>query len=552
MRKIVATILSIGMAFSSCACSNGEKTDVPTTVCTNCGETLTQGATVCTTCNTTITTAQSKNDNGINDSTGSNAATTTTTKTTAKNEEINVVKMGADNTGKVDCTEILTKAHKQGVRVYYPNGTYLFNGRRLDLSGGVRFESLDGVCVRNSISDVNILNFDDNGNLIGLMQNHLEENENNFNQMMGLSGSLVSPPLSQSKRETKVDVMAYWYNDFGLECIRSAQTGWIGWYYWTWNHHNFNNMENSSLMRDPYDPARHPLLGFYFGDKPQVLDWQSYWLYEYGVNAVSLLNQGRHGLEGWENPRHRDHWLYQLFNNTPNFKNLRYVLNGEYSYVGEYSVAEEERVRRKFFEMVDMVYTKYDNYYYIEKGGKKYPVITVLEETQYLNYFNGAQNVRKFYKELAQYFRAHGFGGFALFARAQINLGDMSADGVLRYESSYTPNYTAPHYTNRYTYSELVEYFDPPTDTDKIIALATDVHTQKPHESNWKCPGSTPKLFEDYMQKAVSHLQKNPQMPQVLTVYNVSEWAEGGTGLVPTVKDRFGYLEAIRNAVVKK
>lgn len=111
--------------------------------------------------------------------------------------EVNVIKLGADNTGATDCTDILMKAHAQGKRVYYPNGTYLFNGRTLDLSGGVRFESSDGVCVRNSISDVNILNFDDQGNLIGLMQNHLEEDESDYDWENEISGTIVSPPHFQ-------------------------------------------------------------------------------------------------------------------------------------------------------------------------------------------------------------------------------------------------------------------------------------------------------------------------------------------------------------------
>ena len=93
-------------------------------------------------------------------------------------KEVNVVELGADNTGKMDSTAVITYAHSLKKRVYYPNGTYIFNGRTLDLSGGVRFESTKGVLVRNSISSVNILNFDDKGNLIGLMHNHLEEDEN--------------------------------------------------------------------------------------------------------------------------------------------------------------------------------------------------------------------------------------------------------------------------------------------------------------------------------------------------------------------------------------
>lgn len=486
---------------------------------------------------------------GVNSHKTSSNGNPTASAVSPSSKEVNVVELGADNTGKMDSTAVITYAHSLKKRVYYPNGTYIFNGRTLDLSGGVRFESMKGVLVRNSISSVNILNFDDKGNLIGLMHNHLEEDENSG--VDELSGSLVSPPLSTSKRKTKVDVIAYWYNDFGLECIRSAKTGWIGWYYWTWNQHNSLNKPFTALKLDAYDPARHPLLGYYLGDKKEVLDWQSYWLYEYGVNGVSLLNQGKDGLKGWENPSHRDHWIYQLFEKTPNFKNLKYVMNGEYSVPGSYSKSEEERVRNKFFELADKVYSKYDNYYYVEKDGKKYPVISVLEETQYRGYFNGDANVGSFYKELAKRFRSYGFGGFALYVRQPLNLGDMSADGVLRFETSYTPNYTVPYYTNRYTYADLVSNFNPPVDTTKIIAVATSVDSQRPHESNWDCPGTSPALFSQYMQKAVSHLQKNPSMPQALMVYNVSEWAEGGPGLVPTVKDRFGYLEAIRDNVVK-
>ena len=55
-----------------------------------------------------------------------------------------------------------------------------------------------------------------------------------------------------------------------------------------------------------------------------------------------------------------------------------------------------------------------------------------------------------------------------------------------------------------------------------------------------------------YMQKAVAQPEKYPALPQVIMCYNMSEWAEGGPGLVPNVRDRFGYLEAIRDAVVKK
>ena len=59
---------------------------------------------------------------------------------TSANGEINVVELGADNTGKMDSTKVLVYAHSLKKRVYYPNGTYIFNGRKLDLSGGGRFQ----------------------------------------------------------------------------------------------------------------------------------------------------------------------------------------------------------------------------------------------------------------------------------------------------------------------------------------------------------------------------------------------------------------------------
>ena len=75
-------------------------------------------------------------------------AVTKTTRTTGQPDypaEINVVTYGADPTGKTDSTAVLTRLHATGKKIYYPNGTYLFNGLTLDLSGGVRFQSKDGV-----------------------------------------------------------------------------------------------------------------------------------------------------------------------------------------------------------------------------------------------------------------------------------------------------------------------------------------------------------------------------------------------------------------------
>ena len=468
----------------------------------------------------------------------------------AHKSELDVVALGADPTGKTDETKRLQAIHKSGKRVYYPNGTYLFNGYTLDLSGGVRFESMDGVTVRNRISDQNILRFDDFGNLVGLMQNHLELTENSS---IPICGTLVSPPLSTKTYETKADLLAYWYNDFGLQCTRDANTGWIGWYYWTWNHHDAASNKALRALAgkqpDGYDPARHPLLGFYYGDDPKVLDWQSYWLYEYGVQNVAILAED---LTNWSEPTSTAYWAYQLFRNAPNFRNLRYALvaSTPWAKAGEVEVAD--KVRERWYKMID-TYAEFDNVYCLEKDGKRYPVISIIAESSYPTIFGSAENVKAFYRELAARFRKAGFGGMALYINWPVKeIGDMTADGVLRYTTSYTPNYTVTDRTGKYTYADLVANFKPPKKGNVIISVGTSVHTQRPHESGWICPGSTPDLFAQYMQKAVAQLEKYPALPQVIMCYNMSEWAEGGPGLVPNVRDRFGYLEAIRDAVVKK
>jgi len=172
---------------------------------------------------------------------------------------LNVVDFGVDPSGQLDATETLSRLHSRGRPVYYPNGTYRFNGKNLAFSGGIRFESRAGVVIRNDVSASPIVQFDDQGNLVGLQHNHLEENEKTLGGRQPYhSGNLVAPPLSAGPGPVAADLLAHWYNDFGLQqrwLREQGKTGWIGWYYWTWNFHNAGG--------DGYDPARHPLLGFY-------------------------------------------------------------------------------------------------------------------------------------------------------------------------------------------------------------------------------------------------------------------------------------------------
>ena len=465
----------------------------------------------------------------------------------AQDGALDVVAHGADPTGQADCTELLTRLHAQGREAYYPNGTYRFSGARLDLSGGVRFESLDGVTLRNDISPGNILQFDDFGNLVGLQHNHLELTDEDLGGPEPVTvGNLVRPPLSVAEHETRADLLAYWYNDFGLEHRRAHApgAGWVGWYYWTWNHHD--------SARDPYDPARHPLLGFYRGDDPVVLDWQCYWLREYGVRGAVLLGPSESSdLDSWRTPDHRNHWLYQLFTDVPNFQRLKYVMMAYTPYT-KASQEAQAQVERAWESLIRDVYLQHGNFYVVERGGKRFPVVYAHEEQALRGVFdnyNGAKNTAAFYRRMAKLLQDEGYGGMAVLARHPIssNMLDFAAleeDGVLHFVASYATDDSSGE-----TYTERVANYDPPADPNTILNVCTAKHTQAPHPSKWVCPGHSPELFGEMLRKALDHVEAH-DMLRIVTCYNVAEWAEGGPGLQPNMQDRFGYLEAVREALV--
>lgn len=471
-------------------------------------------------------------------------------------EEVNVLDFGADPKGIKDSTSDIKQAHNTGKRVYYPNGIYKFNGKDLNFSGGVRFESMDGVLIRNNISESSIINFDDFGNLIGLQHNHLESFTVNQSDVMNV-GNIIAPPLSQSEYKTKVDFLAHWYNDGGLETRRTG-VGWNGWYYWNWNYHSAG--AGSDDPAKIYDPERHPLLGFYRGDDVNVLDWQCYWLAEYGVTGVIFTTSPiENGIaKTWSNPSSPNYWVYQLFANTPNFKKIKYVMTLSAKYINRNSSTDEtrQRVRDEWFNTIEDVYFDYDNFYCMERDGLKYPAIYVHEELAIpgaFDNYSGAANTVEFYKEVANKFKEKGYAGVALLTRhpdsfVEAAREELQQAGVLRYDTLYALGYYENDAT---TYAEIVESYSPPVNEWALVNTYTGAYTHAPHPSGWNRPGQTPELFQEMIEKAVKHVYEN-NMPRVLTCYNVAEWAEGGPGLQPNMKNRFGYLNAVKNAIVEK
>ncbi len=460
-------------------------------------------------------------------------------------QPVNVLDFGADPTGQRDSTEALVRAHATGRRVYYPEGTYRFNGPHLDLSGGVTFASPTGVIVRNDLSAEPVLVFDDAGNLVGLQQNHLEQDEQELGPRAPVTcGDLVPPPLSTAEPQLRADLLAHWYNDFGCECRRTGHSGWIGWYYWSWNFHD--------APGDGYDPARHPLLGFYRGDDPVVLDWQCYWLREYGVKGV-LLCQGfssTAGLAGWEKPENPSHWLWQLFHHTPNFQGLDYVMYGPTPW--RKATPENQRaVEDAWLELVDTVYARFPHPYVIVRDGKRYPAVFLWAEEALRGVFDnyqGGASLAAFYLRLAARFRAAGYDGVALFARQNsahaLDLAALAQGGVLHFHANY-----ASTEGKGSTYPECVANYAPPDDPATILSVMTAKHSHTPHPSKWNCPGHSPEQFRLLLEKTLAQLDR-ADMPRIITCYNVAEWAEGGPGLQPNMRDRFGYLQAVRDVLV--
>ena len=493
---------------------------------------------------------------------------------------INAVEYGIDNTGATDETSKMMEMHKKGAeegkKIYYPNGTYLFNGLKLDFTSGVEFESQDGVLIRNSKSDTPIVNFDKvSGQLIGLMHNHLELDKSD---MYVVSGNLVSPPVSEANVETTVDFLPYFYNDFGLESSAGSDT----WFYWSWNHHDAGTIctncggavpkgedpynppacSNCGIpgTQDQYDPSRHPLLGYYRGDEPEVLDWISYWLLEHGMNQSILL--GHVNPQTWDDRKNSTYWVNQLLNHTENGKKMKFALQLASS---DYGVTDAQ-IHESWWTDFSNFYcneTYKDRVYTYTKDGKEYAVISLWDE-QSMRFGLGERNnqlgeekVIALYKEVSQYFKENGYDGLCVLARTPCFAGDspervavradLLANDVLWLAADYPSNALGVGST----YEERVSKFLP-LSADRIYCVALGLQTHTPHPSAWNCPGNTPALFKTWIDNVVKNLDENPTRERMVTCYNVSEWHEGGAGLCPTVGAGYGYLEAIRDAIIKK
>lgn len=471
--------------------------------------------------------------------------------------EINVLDYGVDNTGEKDMTGLLTALHNKsaetGLPVYYPNGVYMFNGATLDFSGGVEFESTDQVIVCNSNSRVPIFNFDDAGNFIGLMQNHLElqYGQDEWKD----SGSLLSPPLSEAEYETKVDLLAYWYNDFGLKSTAIAQgrNGWLGNFDWRWNHSDCEDLGTELQPYDPYNAELHPLLGYYRGDDPVVLDWICYWLREYGIDQTAPFVGVGLNAKNWEDPACSYHWIYQLLENTPNAKGMDFAFFLESS---SYS-ANFDRVKQSWWRTFDTFYfnKKYkDMVYCYEEDDKRYPVVMLWDETSFVYSWDDPSLMLELYLAAGEAFQDKGYDGVCIMANssaAEIFLSEeqriaLAEAGVKWLACDYSGNALA----SASDYKGRVDAFYKLQQIDRVYGVATGLNSHVSNDAGYAWGGSNALDFGRWLSKAVKATLENEERAKIVTCYNVSEWTEGGHSLIPTVASRFSYLDAVKRKIV--
>lgn len=359
-------------------------------------------------------------------------------------------------------------------------------------------------------------------------------------------GELEPAPDATEAPDSGLDVVAHWYNDFGLEATAASATdsdGWYGWYDWRWNFEGNTGDGRTSMG---YDPARHPIIGNYRGDDPAVLGWITHWLAQAGVDVLSLVDANGFDPENWDDPAAGSHWMQQLFTAVPNSAAFEYML-----WLPSRGTPTE--IARKERALVEQ-YRDHPGAYTYEHDGQTLAAVGIWDLEALRGTFDeyqGAAATVDHLGDLADRFRAVGYDGVAIFAR---NAGLLSTaaeatpladEGVLVLDSTYEGVYRADGTPSPATYGDYVAAPPFPTAANSVIGVATSLDSAYPHPSGYRLPGTSPELFAQLVEKATTHIDENG-LPRVLTVYNVSEWAEGGVGLVPTVAHGFGYLDALR------
>lgn len=104
----------------------------------------------------------------------------------------------------------------------------------------------------------------------------------------------------------------------------------------------------------------------------------------------------------------------------------------------------------------------------------------------------------------------------------------------------------------RYNYDKIWDYIInmKPRNNKCIPGAFVDWdNTPRKGERGFVMDGATPEKFEYYMTKQIKHAKKDYKK-DMMFLFSWNEWAEGGY-LEPDEKNKYGYLEAVKNALEK-
>lgn len=467
--------------------------------------------------------------------------------------EINVKQYGAAGDGVTDDTLSLNAADATGLRYVLVNDTFVYDGDNLPNIDNMR---IDGATINDTFGDQCIYVDESSNKVIGLMHNYKQFTDrvaDGGSDTAQTTGNITTPPPAQATMQNAVNIAAFWYQDFGLERTRAAggALGDLVWYYWLWN---FSRPRTDIDPLFVYDSNRHPTVGYYRGDDPKILGWQCYWLSHYGVNSVLPQVIGSITATSmtadWATPSHPDHWFYQYLVNTPNSRALKYGCWGDSA--SSHTTAE---ITNSWTDIINNIYANYRNYLTVTKAGKTYAVFYVFDGEAIRGVFDsfvGETATRAFYTSMATAAQtALGVDGIYIMARIPTTtlIGDptLEAAGVLYAASKYELPSLSFDDGN---YSNLIDHLDYKDTKERveIMTQSTSADSQYPHPSAWIRPGSTGENFSRALKAAINQINAASET-NLITIYNTSEWAEGGAGLMPTVGSGYEYLNAIKKAV---
>ena len=158
-----------------------------------------------------------------------------------------------------------------------------------------------------------------------------------------------------------------------------------------------------------------------------------------------------------------------------------------------------------------------------------------------LDNYNGYSNTIQFFKDFASKIQSLGYDGLNLICRTYSWKFDDKYidDGLIFMKGDYSGVNNATGTYADYANSEFTV-----NDDLTVLNVNTSHYSAAVHPSKFNLPNSTPELFSVILNKAIQTIIKN-NLPKIITINNVSEWAESGPGLIPNIKDGFGYLDAV-------